>query len=87
MTIKAVQAQKAEFVRFFLKPMAKDPSKKGYRVVVENTRNEPGSYKDIIIIKTDSQHKPTLRIPVYGRIFDPQPQPLPQQSPSGTPSK
>ncbi len=83
MTIKKVEAQKAEFVRLELQPLAKNPSKTGYRLVVENTRIKPGSYNDVIIIKTDSQHKPTLRIPVYGRIFDPPP----SQRNGGTPSK
>ena len=83
MTIKKVEAQKAEFVRYELQPLAKNPAGKGYRLVVENTRSEPGSYNDTIIIKTDSRHKPTLRIPVYGRIFEPQ-QP---KRPGGTPSK
>ena len=83
MTIKNVEAQKAEFVRFELQPLAKNSAGKGYRLVVENTRSEPGSYNDTIIIKTDSRHKPTLRIPVYGRIFEPQ-QP---KRPGGTPSK
>ncbi len=70
MTIKEVHAQKAEFVSFELQPLAEDATKAGYRLVVLNTKDEPGNYSDTIVIKTDSQHKPTLRIPVYGRIFD-----------------
>ena len=83
MTIKEIKAQKTQFMSFQLQPLGRDASKEGYRLVVENTKDEPGNYSDIIIIKTDSRHKPTLRIPVYARIFDPQP----QRKPDGTPSK
>jgi len=87
LTIKEVRAKKAEHVRFDLQRVDKGSAKKGYRLVVQNTMDGPGSYNDIIIIETDSRHKPTLRIPVFGRIYDPQPQPLPRRRPSGTPSK
>ncbi len=89
MTIKKVEAQRGEFLHFELKPLANDPAKKGYRLVVKNTMDEPGSYNDIIFIRTDSKHKPTLKIPVYGRVFDINSQPVQRQRQrsSGTPSK
>jgi hypothetical protein len=80
-TVKEITAQTDEFVRFQLKPAGKNAAKTGYRLLVENTKTDAGNYRDTIIIKTDSPHKPTLRIPIYGRIFKPQP------SRSGTPAK
>jgi hypothetical protein len=74
-TIKKITAQRNEFLRFQLQPVGKDAAKAGYRLSVENTKSEAGNYHDTIIIDTDSPHKPTLRIPVYGRIFNSQPLP------------
>ena len=74
-TVKEIKAQANEFVRFQLKPLDKSGPKRGYSLLVENTKSEAGSYQDAIIIKTDHPHKPTLRIPVYGRIFNRQPPP------------
>jgi hypothetical protein len=73
--ITEVKARSNAFVRFQLKPKGKNAPKTGYRLLVENIKSEAGNYNDTIIIKTDSPHKPILRIPIYGRIFTPQPPP------------
>ena len=66
--IKAVTAQADKFLQYQVKPLDKASGKKGYLLLVENTKKEPGNYRDTILIKTDSKQKPELRIPVYGRI-------------------
>ena len=71
--IKSIHARQDRFLRYQVRPLADGNGKEGYRLMVENTKSEPGSYHDTIIIETDSRHKPTLRIPVYGRIFAAQP--------------
>ena len=74
-TITKITAQSNEFVRFQLQPADESAEASGYLLTVENTRSEAGNYHDTLIIETDSPHKPTLKIPVYGRIFNPQPPP------------
>lgn len=67
-TIKEVKAQHNQFVRFQVKPMDNASGKKGYLLLVENTKNMPGNYRDTILITTDSEKKPLLRVPIYARI-------------------
>ena len=55
----------------FIKIDVKDdptPGKKGYLLTVENTKRDRGSYQDTIIVKTDSNLKPELSLPVYGFV-------------------
>lgn len=73
--IKEIQAQTNEFVSYQLSPKDEKAPEAGYRLLVINTKSETGNYHDTLIIRTDNPHKPTLRIPVYGRIFAPQPLP------------
>ncbi|MCJ7774182.1 MAG: hypothetical protein MUP22_13750 [Desulfobacterales bacterium] len=40
-----------------------------YQVMIENLKTDKGSYADTIILQTDSEIKPEIRIPVYGRIL------------------
>lgn len=68
--IKEIKAQQDKFLRFKIKPLKKPSGESGYLLLVENTKKDVGSYHDTIMIKTDSKHKPLLRIPVYGRILD-----------------
>ena len=70
-SIKEVKAQQNQFIRFQVKPMDKATGKKGYLLEVENTKNAPGSYRDTILITTDSKAKPLLRVPIYARIQGP----------------
>ena len=67
-TIKAVEAQQGQNLRYDLKPLGNDPRKNGYELVVENTMKEAGNYRDLITIQTDSKEKPSVTIPVYARI-------------------
>ncbi len=48
-----------------LKTSEKDTS---YTLVVRNRSTEPGSYRRIIHVKTNSTRRPVLKIPVFGRI-------------------
>lgn len=67
--IKKVTATQGQNIRFDLKPVSDKPVKDGYRLFVTNTRQQDGYYRDFIVIETDLKQKPTLRIPVSGRIF------------------
>jgi hypothetical protein len=69
--IKGIEARQDKFLRFEIKPLKKPSGEHGYLLLVENTKKDAGSYHDTIMIKTDSEHKPLLRIPVYGRIHNP----------------
>jgi hypothetical protein len=65
--VKAVKAKDGRNLRFELKPG--NPGKDGYQLVVTNTMQKAGSYRDMITIETDSKVKPTLRIPITARIL------------------
>ncbi len=71
--IKKVTAQQDKYLQYQVKPLEKSSGREGYLLLVENTKKEPGNYRDTILIKTDSKEKPELRIPVYGRIQAPPP--------------
>jgi hypothetical protein len=68
-TIKSVRAQ-GQYLSHVLNPLGKHPEQEGYELVVTNTMREPGNYRDYIQIETDLKVKPTIRIPVSGRVFD-----------------
>ena len=72
-TIKEINAHNREDFQYRLTPMDKQSGRQGYVLQVENTKQKAGNYYDTIVIKTDSKHKPVVRIPVYGRIHDPAP--------------
>lgn len=69
-TVTSVKAKEGRDIDFELKPLGKDPRKDGYNLVVSNTRTEKGAYRDFILIQTDLKEKPTVRIPVTGRIME-----------------
>lgn len=73
--IKEIQAQQGDNLRFQVKPEGSKRGQRGYLLLVENTKKEAGSYNDMIIIKTDSKQKPELRIPVFARLYKPNPVP------------
>lgn len=68
-TIKEVKAKDGDNIRFDLKPLGKDPAKQGYELMVWNTRSEAGNYRDFVMIETDLKEKPSISIPVSGRVF------------------
>ena len=39
-----------------------------YQLIVENKRQTTGRYHDIVVLKTDNQLKPELRVRIYGNI-------------------
>ncbi len=67
--IEAVQTQEGKNLQYDLKPLGGNADKHGYQLVVRNTMQSAGSYRDLITIKTDSKFKPLLRIPVSARIL------------------
>lgn len=67
-TIKEVQVRQPENLHYKLKPLGDPPNKFGYELVVENAKQDAGSYQDRITLLTDSKEKPSIIIPVYARI-------------------
>ena len=67
-TIKEVKAREGQNVHYKLKPLGRDPGVAGYELVVENSLQKAGDYRDIISIKTDSKEKPSIIIPVSAHI-------------------
>lgn len=65
--ITNVEAEDGRFIRFDLKDDP-TPGKTGYLLTVENTKADRGSYRDSIIVRTDSEVKPELTLPVYGFV-------------------
>lgn len=43
---------------------------KEYRITVENLKNKRARYFDAVLLKTDSEIRPEIKISVYGNIFD-----------------
>jgi hypothetical protein len=68
-SVKNVKAKDGKNLRFELKESAPDKDTDGYRLIVTNTKNTAGSYRDMITIETDSKFRPTIRIPVVARIY------------------
>lgn len=56
-------------------PESAEAARKQYKVTVTNLKQEKARYFDTIVLKTDSDVRPELKISVYGNIFDPPPRP------------
>ena len=67
-TIKEVKARIGLNIRYELKPLNANPRVAGYELVVENSLQKAGDYRDMISIKTDSKEKPSIIIPVLAHI-------------------
>jgi len=65
--ITGVEAKNGSFVKFDLKDDLTS-GEAGYLLTVENTKPDQGSYQDTLTLKTDSQLKPELDLPVYGFV-------------------
>lgn len=52
-------------------PESAEATRKQYKVTVTNLKQEKARYFDTIVLKTDSDVRPELKISVYGNIFDP----------------
>jgi hypothetical protein len=64
------RAQNGRNIRYALKE-EKSSQNSTYVLTVENLKQEKGHYYDKIELETDSQIKPKISIPVYGRITEP----------------
>ena len=64
------RAQSGRNIRYALKE-EKNSEKLTYVLTIENLKQEKGRYYDKIELETDSQLKPKISIPVYGRITEP----------------
>lgn len=69
--IKKSRAKQGKWVKYDLEPWGKE-KKKGYKLVVENLKKEPGIYRDAIIFETDSPIQPEIRINIMARIMEDQ---------------
>jgi hypothetical protein len=70
-TITEARARTGRDIRVDFKPLGKKPSQSGYLLIITSLKKQPGNFGDFIEIKTDLKEKPTLRIPVSGRILPP----------------
>lgn len=61
---------KAKIGRFIQHELKDDPTpgKQGYLLTIKNTKADPGSYQDTIVVETDSELRPELNLPVYGFV-------------------
>jgi len=65
------RAQKGKDIKFTWKEY-QDIKGVGYRLFIENLRKKKGQYYDSIILKTDSEIQPEIKISIYGNILDDQ---------------
>jgi hypothetical protein len=70
--IVTAKATQGEYITQSIKALGKNPERDGYELTVTNTMKEPGNYRDYIQIDTDLKEKPTIRIPVSGRVLEPE---------------
>lgn len=64
------KARNGKFIRYELKS-EEGPNGMRYRLTIENTRQQPGRFMDSILLKTDSDIRPELRVNVFGLIRPP----------------
>ena len=69
-TIKEVKARSGENIRLAIEPEGKKPPKEGYLLTVTSTRKDEGSFGDFIVVQTNLKEKPTIGIPVSGRLYN-----------------
>jgi DNA repair exonuclease SbcCD nuclease subunit len=69
--INKSKAQVGEWIQYTIEPW-EDESKKGYKLVVVNQKKEAGSYRDAIILETDSLIQPEIRINIIARLMEEQ---------------
>ncbi len=64
--ITETKARDGRFIRFRLQDDLKGDGRQGFRLFVENTKQDAGNYSDTIILKTDNAMQPEISLPVYG---------------------
>jgi hypothetical protein len=62
-------AKKGEHITVSIKEEKKS-ERTGYVLTVENLKKDKGRYVDTIVLKTTSKIQPTIKIPVYGIIYE-----------------
>jgi len=72
-TIREAKASNGADIRVSIEPAGQKPAGGGYVLTVTSTRREPGSFGDYVVVKTDLKEKPTIGIPVSGRLYAKQP--------------
>ena len=78
-----VSARNGKDIAFNIKEL-KAGEGDGYILTIENKKDAAGRYADTVIIKTDSELKPTLTVPVYGQITAAAPPPADPKASSGS---
>lgn len=65
--ILGIKAKKGLHIDYNIKEVIRD-TKKMYLIMVTNTKNSPGVYRDMLYVRTDSPVRPEIKIRVEGRI-------------------
>ncbi len=68
--ILEAKARNGQFIKYDLQS-SEGPDGTQYRLTIENTRRQPGRFMDSILLKTDSDIRPELRVNVFGLIRSP----------------
>ena len=71
LTIKEAKAATDQNVRVDLKPLGKKGASEGYLLTVTVIKTNPGTFSEYIQLSTDLKEKPTIGIPVHGRLMTP----------------
>ena len=71
--ILETRLQKGKDISIELQEVKKS-SVSAYELKVENIRQKPGRYYDMIVMKTDNKIRPQLIVRVYGNLRSPTPQ-------------
>jgi len=69
--INKSKAFDGECFQYTIEPW-EDGIKKGYKLVIVNQKNNPGVYRDAIILKTDSPIQPEIRIYILASLKEEQ---------------
>lgn len=68
-SITGIRARKGVWFRWEYAEIEKD-GRRGYEIVLTNTRTKPGPYQDVLFVQTDSDVRPEFKIRIEGRIGD-----------------
>lgn len=67
--IISTKAQRGQNITYKLKKKKNSLQNDEYHLVIENLKQEPGRYFDIIYLKTDSSLRPEIKITIAGNII------------------
>jgi len=71
-TIQEAKPSNGSDIRVTIETEGQKTAEQGFVLNVISTRREAGSFGDYILIKTDLKEKPTIGIPVSGRLYEKQ---------------